>query len=329
MCFILKILGAEVLGVGYKPNKNQNLFNQLKLKNKIKLKYSDIRNFNKLNKIVKNFKPQIVFHLAAQPLIFQSYMDPLDTININSTGTLNLLEILRKVRTIRSIVCITSDKCYANNYSTTGFKENDRLGGADPYSASKASAEIIINSYNLSFFEKRKVGLASARAGNVIGGGDWSGNRLIPDAVNSILNKKTIYLRNPGFNRPWQHVLEPLCGYLILARNLYTSPKSYSGAWNFGSKKNTVTSVLKVVKQITKIWGSGKIRFKKNFKFYEQKNLQLNISKAQKYLKWSPKYSISDSIKITVDWYKAVYKDGKSAAEITEKQIKSFFKNVK
>ena len=181
------------------------------------------------------------------------------------------------------------------------------MGGSDPYSASKASAEIIINAFKESFFIKKKIGLASARAGNVIGGGDWSPNRLIPDTINSLIENKDIKLRNPGFNRPWQHVLEPLNGYLVLGEKLYKNPKQFSTSWNFGSEKNTVTSVLEVVKKMIKIWGSGKIIHKKNFNYYEQKNLQLNISKAKQKLKWKPYYTISQSVKTTIDWYKKVY----------------------
>jgi len=329
LTMILIMYGAKILGLGFRPNKNQNLFDNLKLKKKIKFEYIDIRDYSKLEKSINLFKPQIVFHLAAQPIIFESYKKPLSTININSVGTLNLLEILKKTKSIKSIVCVTSDKCYANNFSTTGFKEDDQLGGSDPYSASKACAEIIINAYYKSFFKKKKIGLASARAGNVIGGGDWSPNRLIPDTINSLMNKKKIDLRNPGFNRPWQHVLEPLNGYLILAKKLYLNPKNFSGPWNFGSKRNTVTSVYEVVKQIVDTWGTGKITVKKNYKYYEQKNLQLNISKSQNILKWQPIYSIKKSISTTVDWYINVCKKNFSPEEITRKQIREFFKHEK
>ena len=328
LCQILDLLGANILGIGYKPNKNQNLFNDLELKKKINLKYSDIRDYKKLNKIINSFKPQIIFHLAAQPIIFQSYVDPVGTININSIGTLNILDILRTSASVKSIVCITSDKCYANNFSTKGFKETDSLGGSDPYSASKASAEIIIHAYTESYFKSKNVGLASARAGNVIGGGDWSPNRLVPDTINSLIKNKKIKLRNPGFNRPWQHVLEPLIGYLILAEKLFKNPKKYSTSWNFGSKKNTVTSVFNVVKTMIDCWGSGKIVYKKNFKFYEQKNLQLNIFKAKKILKWKPYYSIKQSVETTVDWYKQVYIEKKSPKKITIDQIKKYLQYV-
>ena len=243
LCSILSLFGSNILGIGFRPNKNQNLFDKLNLKKKINLKYADIRDIKKMKKIIKNFDPQIVFHMAAQPLIIESYNNPIDTININAIGTMNILEILKNSKNIKSIICVTSDKCYSNNYSTKGFKENDHLGGSDPYSASKASAEIIINAYRESYFKNKNIGLASARAGNVIGGGDSSPNRLIPDTINSLIGKKIINIRNPNFNRPWQHVLEPLNGYLILAYKLYKRPKVFSQAWNFGSKKYSNFSI--------------------------------------------------------------------------------------
>jgi len=329
LCYWLVMLGAKVYGIGYNPNKNKNLFYSLKLNKKIKLKLFDIRNKKKLESFVKKSKPAIVFHLAAQPLILESYKQPYLTYTVNSLGTLNILETVKKNNTIKSIVCITSDKCYESNNSTKGFKENDKLGGEDPYSGSKASAEIMINTYRKSFFGKKKCGIASARAGNVIGGGDWSENRLIPDSINSIIKNKTIYIRNPNFNRPWQHVIEPLYGYLILAEKIYKKPKSYSGPWNFGTKKNTVTNVLKIVKAIVKFWGKGKINFKKNQKYYEQTNLQLNISKSKKFLKWEPKYSIIKSIHVTVDWYKKVLVEKCSIEKITAEQIKNYMNETK
>jgi CDP-glucose 4,6-dehydratase len=324
LCFWLTMLGAKVYGTGYNPNKNKNLFYSLKLDKKIKLKLFDIRNKEKLKKFIKITKPQIIFHLAAQPLILESYTKPYLTYLVNTLGTLNMLEAVRELKFIKSLVCVTSDKCYESNYSTKGFKENDKLGGKDPYSGSKASAEIIIKSYQESFFKNRKCGVASARAGNVIGGGDWSENRLIPDTINSIIKNKTIYIRNPEFNRPWQHVLEPLYGYLILGEKLYKKPKIYSNAWNFGTKKNTVTNVLKIVSMIVNFWGRGKIKFKKKQKYYEQINLQLNINKSIKILKWIPKYSIEESVKITTEWYKKVLSKKYSVIEITQKQINDY-----
>ena len=329
LCYWLFMLGAKVYGIGYNPNKNKNLFYSLGLNKKIKLKLLDIRNKEKLCSFINSCKPKIIFHLAAQPLILDSYKKPLLTYMVNTVGTLNLLECARNSDFIRSIICITSDKCYESNFSTKGFKENDKLGGIDPYSGSKASAEIIIKTYYESFFKKKNCGLASARAGNVIGGGDWSENRLIPDVINSLNKGKLINIRNPNFNRPWQHVLEPLNGYLILAEKLYMNPKKFSGPWNFGTKKNTVTNVLEIVKQIVKIWGKGKIKFKNNQKYYEQVNLQLNIEKSIKILKWKPNYSISQSIKTTTEWYKKVIKKEYSSEDITKKQILEFMNDSK
>ena len=329
LCYWLTILGAKVFGTGYNPNKNKNLFYSLNLNKKIKLKLFDIKNKKKLKSFIKYSKPQIIFHLAAQPLILESYKKPYLTYSVNCIGTLNILEIVREIDTVKSLVCITSDKCYENNFSTKGFKESDKLGGEDPYSGSKACAEIMIRSYKESFFNKKNCGLASARAGNVIGGGDWSKNRLIPDSINSIIKNKTIYIRNPNFNRPWQHVLEPLHGYLILGEKIYKEPKRYSGPWNFGTTTNTVTNVLKIVKEIVKFWGKGKINFKKNQKYYEQINLQLNINKSKKILKWKPKYSITKSIHVTVDWYKKVLIEKYNVEKITAKQIKEYMNESK
>ena len=329
LCYWLNILGAKVYGVGHNPNKNKNLFYSLKLDKKIKLKFFDIKNKDKIKKFIISNKPQIIFHLAAQPLILESYKKPYLTYTVNSIGTLNVLETVREINSVRSLICITSDKCYESNNSIKGFKENDRLGGKDPYSGSKASAEIMINSYMESFYKSKNCGLASARAGNVIGGGDWSENRLIPDIVNSIIKEKTIKVRNPNFNRPWQHVLEPLYGYLLLGEKLFKKPKTYSGAWNFGTKKNTVTNVLQIVQEIVKFWGKGKISFKKNQRYYEQTNLQLNIEKAMKILKWQPKYSIAKSVKVTAEWYKSVLIEKYSVETITKKQIKDYMNEYK
>ena len=329
LCYWLTMLGAKVYGTGHNPNKNKNLFYSLKLDKKIKLKLFDIRNKKKLESFVKTSKPTIVFHLAAQPLILESYKKPYLTYTVNTLGTLNILETVRNNNTIKSLLCITSDKCYESNNSTKGFKETDKLGGEDPYSGSKASAEIMIGTYQKSFFNEKKCGIASARAGNVIGGGDWSANRLIPDTINSIMKNKTIYIRNPNFNRPWQHVIEPLYGYLILAKKIYKEPKCYSGPWNFGTKKNTVTNVLKIVKAIVKFWGKGKINFKRNQKYYEQTNLQLNINKSKKFLKWEPKYSIIKSIQVTVNWYKKVLVEKYSIEKITTEQIQDYMNESK
>ena len=320
----LHLLKAKVYGIGFNPNRNRNLFYKLRLVKKIKLYNLDIKDYKRLQKLIKKINPEIVFHMAAQPLILEGYKKPYETYLINSIGTLNIIDILRKLKNIRSIVCVTSDKCYQSNNSTKGFIESDKLGGEDPYSGSKANAEIIVNTYLKSFFNKKKCGLASARAGNVIGGGDWSKDRLIPDSIKALISNKTIVLRNPKFNRPWQHVLEPLNGYLILAKSLYQNPKKFSGSWNFGSEKNTVTDVLTIVKKIINIWGKGKIKYNKTNKYYEQKNLQLNISKSKKYLNWNPRLSIMKSVEMTINWYKQILVDKKKPDKVTIEQILSF-----
>ncbi|MDA9625114.1 CDP-glucose 4,6-dehydratase, partial [Candidatus Pelagibacter bacterium] len=297
LCLWLHIMGSKVYGIGNNPNTNKKLFYELGLNKKIKTSIFDIRNYVKLENLVKKIKPSMVFHLAAQPLIFTSYEKPLETFDINMRGTLNVLEVIRKNKSIKSSIFVTSDKTYENVGKIVPYKENDELGGVDPYSASKSTAELTIRAYRESFLKHSKQAVSSVRAGNVIGGGDWSENRLIPDVIRSLLNKKKIEIRNPNFNRPWQHVLEPLRGYLILANKQFHNEKFYSSAWNFGTRPNSVTSVKQIVDFITKYWKKSETTLKRNNKYYEQKNLQLDIQKAKKYLNWWPTYSIEKSVK--------------------------------
>lgn len=315
-------LGSKVYGIGYNPNQNRNLFYKLNLNRKIKLKLLDIRNFKKIDNFIKVTKPSIIFHMAAQPLIFDSYKKPLQTFDINFRGSLNVLESARNKKFIKSIVIVTSDKCYESNNSSKGFKESDILGGIDPYSASKSSTEIMTRAYRESFFKQKKniKGISTARAGNVIGGGDWSNKRLIPDCIRSIIKNKKILIRNPNFNRPWQHVLEPLKGYLVLAKKQYEKPLKFSSAWNFGTNPNSLTTVKKIVEYIISFWGSGVLKVKKN-RFYEQPNLQLNIKKAKNELGWTPTYRIKDSVKFTTDWYKQVLSLKQVPEKVTKDQI--------
>jgi len=325
LCSWLMQLGAQVYGVGYNPNKNKNFFYKLGLDKKIKLKIFDVRDFRKLNSFINHSKPSIVFHLAAQPIIYESYKDPLNTFDINCRGTLNICEIAKNSKFIKSLVCITSDKCYENKGWVKGYKETDELGGIDPYSASKSSAEIIIRAYRESFFKnKKKCGISSARAGNVIGGGDWSPKRLIPDCIRSLLMGKTIVLRNPKFNRPWQFVLEPLKGYLILAKKQYERPNDYSDAWNFGTEARSITDVKKVVEYMVKFWGSGNLKVLKKKQFYEQHNLQLDIRKAKKKLMWTPTYNVKQSVEVTADWYYKILVKKMNANLVTDNQIKDY-----
>lgn len=325
LCSWLLRLGANVYGTGFNPNQNKNLFYKLGLNKKIKLKLFDVRSYQKLKNFTNSIKPSIIFHLAAQPIIYESYKNPLLTFDINCRGTLNILEVSRNSKFIKSVVLITSDKCYENVNQIKGYKETDRLGGVDPYSASKASAELIIRAYNESFFKnKKKCGISSARAGNVIGGGDWSKKRLIPDCIRSIRNKKAILLRNPKFNRPWQFVLEPLKGYLILAKKQYENPSKFSGAWNFGTESRSITDVKTIVKYMIDFWGSGTLKVDKKNRFYEQHNLQLDIKKAKKFLNWKPTYNIKDSVRVTTEWYFKVLEKKKSPMETTNNQIDKY-----
>jgi len=325
LCSWLLKLGAKVYGTGFNPNQNKNLFYKLSLQKKIDLNIFDIRDLKKLNNFVNASRPSIIFHLAAQSLIYKSYDKPLLTFEVNCLGTLNILEVAKKFKFVKSLVSITSDKCYENQGWTRGYKETDILGGIDPYSASKASAELIIRAYRESFFNgKKNCGISSARAGNVIGGGDWSAKRLIPDCIRSLRKNIPIKLRNPNFNRPWQFVLEPLKGYLILAKKQYENPKNFSGAWNFGTEPKSITNVKKIVEHMIEFWGSGSLKIQKVKKFYEQHNLQLDIKKAKKKLKWLPTYNIKDSVKVTTEWYYRVLEKKEDPTFVTNFQIEDY-----
>ncbi len=325
LCNWLLKLGAKVYGTGYNPNKNKNLFYALKLQNKINLALFDIREFKKINKLLKEKKPEIIFHLAAQPLVYDSYMKPMYTFDVNFNGTLNILEASKNCKNVKAIVCITTDKVYENTGGNKKFKEIDRLGGKDPYSLSKASAELAIKAYREIYKKiKKNCTITSVRAGNVVGGGDWSENRLVPDCVKSISSNKTIIIRNPKFTRPWQYVLEPLKGYLILAKNQIENPKKFSGDWNFGPESNSKISVIHIVRLIINHWGKGKFKIKKNIQFKEQKNLSLNISKAKKILRWKITYNTQTGIRKTIQWYFDVVKNKKNPAKITNDQISEY-----
>ena len=325
LCSWLLKLKARVYSTGYNPNQNKNLFYKLRLHKKTNLKIFDIRNLDKLDAFIKKIKPSIIFHLAAQPLILKSYEDPYLTFTVNFLGSTNIMECSRKYSFIKSVILVTTDKVYESSGKTIGFKETDLLGGIDPYSASKSSTELMIRAYRESFFKNKKIlGVSSVRAGNVIGGGDWSKNRLIPDSIRSSIKNQKIILRNPSFNRPWQFVLEPLKGYLILAKKQFENPKKYSGAWNFGNKSKSVVTVSQIVEYIINFWGSGRLEKLSKNNVYEQQNLQLNSSKAIKLLKWKPTYNIKQSVKVTTQWYYDVLKEKKSPSFVTNQQIQDY-----
>lgn len=321
----LKMLGAKVLGYSIGVPTNPSIFKTLNLYKRIIHINGDVRNFKKLDSIVKKFKPHIIFHLAAQPLVIKSYENPKETFSTNILGTLNILEVIRKNLFVKAGVIITSDKCYQNKEFNRGYKENDQLAGIDPYSASKSSAEIISHSYFKSFFSQRNV--ATARAGNVIGGGDWSPNRIIPDYFKAIIKKKKLIIRNPNSTRPWQHVLEPLGGYLLLGKNLINKNKKVlNNSFNFGPigdlKSKTVLDLVKNMnkKNFYKV-------IKKNY-LYESKLLQLNCTKVKKKLNWMPVLNFKETINFTKFWYEK-YIDKSNMTEFSEYQILKYIKIAK
>lgn len=327
LAFMLHEAGADVMGYALPPASEVNHFDLLKLDSKIKHVIGDIRDGALLTKTVSDFQPEFVFHLAAQALVRLSYDNPVDTFNTNVQGSINLLEAVRQCESIRSLVYITSDKCYENLEWIWGYKETDQLGGRDPYSASKAAAEIVYSSYARSFFEQRKtLGTASARAGNVIGGGDWAVDRIIPDCIRAIEADKTIELRNPEATRPWQHVLEPLSGYLLLAAKLYEAPEKWGGAWNFGPSTHEVRTVKNVADIMVEHIGKGRVEVvgSKN-QVHEANLLQLNCDKAHQLLGWSPRWDVDETLEATAIWYKKVM-GGEDAETITRKQAHDFFR---
>lgn len=313
LCFWLESLGAKVTGIGLKPEKKFLLHNELNLSKRIKQYICDIRNFKKLNTVVRKIKPDLIFHLAAQSIVSDSYKYPLETFSTNIIGSANVLETFNRNK-IPALVYITSDKCYLNLDQNTAYQENSRLGGVDNYSSSKASAELIFSSYLNSFKKNFKYhDMASARAGNVIGGGDTKYFRLIPDLVKSIQKRENIIIRNPDSTRPWQHVLEPLSGYLLLGDNLLNKrlkPKILP-SWNFAPERKNCKKVSVLVNSFLKEWGiEKKLIIKKNKAIHESSLLSLNIKKAKKELNWKPKLSFKETVKLTVEWYKKQIKKG-------------------
>ena len=314
------------MGFALPPSSPINHFDLLCLDKKIKHVTGDIRNAALLANNMNEFQPEFVFQLAAQDLVRPSYDDPADTFSTNVMGSVNLLNAVRHCKSVRSLVYITSDKCYENVEWIWGYRENDPLGGRDPYSASKAAAEIVFSSYARSFFEQRpSLGAATTRAGNVIGGGDWAVDRIIPDCIRAIEAGKPIRLRNPSSTRPWQHVLEPLAGYLLLAAHLYEEPKRWGGSWNFGPSIHEVRTVQNVAEVIIGHLGKGQIEIvESKTQVHEARLLQLNCDKAHQLLGWHPRWHDEQTLEATALWYKAIMNGG-NAEEITRAQIHAFF----
>jgi len=326
LSFWLKHLGAEVFGYSLKPNDNQLLFSQLKLENNIKHQIGDISDQKLLSDYLLDCEPDFIFHLAAQSLVLESYVDTPGTWQTNVIGTVNLLEAVRKYESSCNVVIVTTDKVYENNEWAHGYRENDRLGGLDPYSASKSAVELVTQSYRALFKKQNKsTAIASARAGNVIGGGDWSENRLIPDIIRSLISDVSIEVRNPNSVRPWQHVLEPLAGYLCLAESM-SNNRMHDEAFNFGPESDGSRSVEEVVKAALRFWPGEYYLNINNSAHYEANLLKLSIDKAQSKLKWHPKWNFDLAIEKTMEWYKSVH-GGVSPTSITKSQIELYEKS--
>jgi CDP-glucose 4,6-dehydratase len=309
----LRELGAKVVGYALEPYTESDNFVVSQVGNRITSIIGDIRDYEKLKSVFDGHQPEIVFHMAAQSLVRPSYQQPKLTYDTNIGGTVNILECCRLTDSVSVIINITSDKCYEEKKYNRGYKETDRLGGYDPYSSSKACCEMITSAYRNSFFnasefKKHHKSLSSVRAGNVIGGGDWREDRLIPDCIRALKNNEPIGVRSPRSVRPWQFVLEPLSGYMLLASKMYENGERYFGAWNFGPDDTPVITVEEVVKSVIKNWGNGHYQdLSQNLSNepHESKALTLDISKAKNLLNWRPALNIDEAIEYTVDWYKA------------------------
>ncbi|MGD6890885.1 CDP-glucose 4,6-dehydratase [Bacillus mobilis] len=324
LTLFLTSLGAEVVGYSSHPPSTPNLFEQANVANECTLINGDITDYDFLFHALKQHTPDILFHLAAQPIVTTSYKNPIETFKTNVLGTVHVLEAAKHIESIRGIINVTSDKCYENDGSgNRAFVESDRLGGFDPYSASKACAELVAISYQKSFFHANTQKLASARAGNVIGGGDWAKNRLFPDVIRAYLQDDTLIIRNKNAIRPWQHVLDPLHGYILLAEKLWQDAE-YAEAWNFGPVNEPNRTVYDVIQSIIKLWNQPlTIHFPHTNTPYESPILTLDSTKAVNKFSWTPKLSTDHSIAWTVDWYKK-YASGENMESFTRQQIDAF-----
>ncbi len=336
LCVLLNILGCKVSGYALNPTGKNNFFKSVNLNKILKNDFrNNISDIKKLEKSVNKCKPEIIFHLAAQSSVIQSFKDSYDTINSNVLGTTNILEIIKQNKYVKSAVLITTDKVYQNYKFRKYFDENSQLGGDDVYSGSKACCELLVHSYRKSFIDKSKCNVATVRAGNCFGGGDWTPERIVKDILESFYNNKVLTLRNPEATRPWQHVIEPLIGYLLLAEKLYTkNGKSFSKPWNFGPSLKQNMKVKDLVSMFKKSLGSkSKIKInKKNKKFhnkkidiFESEHLNINSKKTYNKLLWKPRLSIEESVQMTVDWYKG-FKLKKNLFNITKNQINKYLK---
>lgn len=326
----LNELGAEVIGIGLDPYSNRDNFVLSGIGDRIKADIrADIRDGERMKEIFKEYTPEILFHLAAQPLVRLSYDIPVDTYQTNVMGTINIMEAIRMTNSVKVGIMVTTDKCYDNRECMDGYVETDPFGGYDPYSSSKGACEIAIQSWRRSFFnpedygKTHSVSLASARAGNVIGGGDWAKDRIIPDCIRALETNSIIDIRSPKAIRPWEHVLEPLSGYMLLAQKMWSNPTKYCEGWNFGPENNNILSVWDVASSIIKSFGYGVLNDVSNHKDLHEANLlMLNISKAKTRLGWHPRLNAKQTAELTTDWYKRYQKE--NVYDLCVEEIKKF-----
>ena len=321
----LNFLEAKVTGYALNPFTNPNLFSLLGIKKNISDHRDNIRDLSSLISVIKSSEPRIIIHLAAQSLVRKSYKDPVGTFATNVMGMVNLMEAARSCDSVRVILVVTSDKCYENREIDYGYRETDTIGGHDPYSCSKGCAELVTSAFRRSFFENGSaVAIASARAGNVIGGGDWAADRIVPDAMRAFNENQILMVRNPGAVRPWQHVLDPLSGYMTLCEKMWNHPSKFSEGWNFGPADENVRTVGEVTDRISELWGDHAAWERSNVDHpHEATLLKLDITKAKKQLGWKPKWDLDTALEKTVSWYKSYY-NGQDVGEMSLKQIEEY-----
>jgi len=319
----LQRLGATVVGFALPPPTDPSLFAICQLAKNMTSVTGNILDLEHLQHVLDGYRPEIVFHLAAQSIVRRSYGIPLDTFATNVMGTVNVLEAVRNTSSVRVLIIVTSDKCYENTESFWGYRESDPLGGYDPYSGSKACAELVTQTYARCFFHDSSKAVSSVRAGNVIGGGDWAEDRLIPDCIRFLMARQPIVIRNPDAIRPWLHVLDVLTGYLLLAQKMYEAPVRYQGAWNFGPNDDAILTVSDVVAEVTAAWGEGSVCVRSDPTLPETRLLKLDSSKARVLLGWRPRWNGRKAIAKAIDWYKA-YALGKAMDEVSQRQIEEY-----
>lgn len=329
LSILLSMLGAKVYGYSLEPPTNPSLFVETGLSSLMQSHIGDIRDYEHFSSVLKEVEPEIVIHMAAQPLVRESYLNPIDTYTTNVIGTVNILDAVRHSSGVKVVLVITTDKCYENKEWVWGYRENEALGGYDPYSSSKACSEIAVASFRSSFFnlldyDKHGTVVATARAGNVIGGGDWATDRLIPDFFRSISKQEQLVIRSPLATRPWQHVLEPLTGYLMLVRKAFEHGPEYGQAWNFGPDDDDVQNVEWIARTICELWGDGaSYTVDSSPKPHEARYLKLDCSKAKTELGWKPRWSISKTLATIVEWNKCWISGGDVLLEC-QRQIHDF-----